>query len=375
VYSFLEQISIESVFNELPIGIVFLKKDGKILVSNSSFKRIVFEKNTSEIGQSIWSHIITNQDDDQNQIIQKGHEYKLITFNDQILYLKTKEIKPKHNSEKIYIGLLSGKENILRLGAELEKKIAIIGDIEEELEFETELSEMKSRFLSIASHEFRTPLAGILSSINLINRYKMAELSVWNKISNHKKIEKHLEKVKESVRYLTSIINKFLALRNITKGEIPLKTGEFDIQALISKQKEQLKEICKRGQAIHYKHYGNLSMVKLDQHLMENIINNLLSNAIKYSSENTNIQISSSLKENELTIWVKDEGIGIPLKEQDKIFTRFYRAKNALRFAEGTGLGLNLVKNYVEIMQGIINFESHENKGTSFLIKMPNKLK
>jgi len=268
--------------------------------------------------------------------------------------------------------LLSGKENIQKLGDELERKASIIDDIEEELEHETELSEMKSRFLSIASHEFRTPLAGILSSINLINRYKSAELSSWKQISNHKKIENHLEKVRRSVKNLTSIINKFLALRNISKGEIPVKMSNFDIKNLLYNQKEQLLENCKPGQTIIYKHFGNLTTVHLDPHLLKNIIINLISNAIKYSPENTTINMQSSLNKNELKISIKDQGIGIPRKEQAKVYSRFYRANNALKYNEGTGLGLNLVKNYVEVLNGLISFESEENEGTIFLISFPN---
>jgi len=372
VYSFLQQISIESVFDELPIGIVFLKKNGEILVYNSSFKKIVFEKNHDAYNQLAWSIIVNDKDKTDNKLIKNNFEYRIRTYTDQLLYLRTKEINPKKNTESIFIGLLSGKENIQKLGDELERKASIIDDIEEELEHETELSEMKSRFLSIASHEFRTPLAGILSSINLINRYKSAELSSWKQISNHKKIENHLEKVRRSVKNLTSIINKFLALRNISKGEIPVKMSNFDIKNLLYNQKEQLLENCKPGQTIIYKHFGNLTTVHLDPHLLKNIIINLISNAIKYSPENTTINMQSSLNKNELKISIKDQGIGIPRKEQAKVYSRFYRANNALKYNEGTGLGLNLVKNYVEVLNGLISFESEENEGTIFLISFPN---
>ena len=369
--SFLKQISIESVFDELPIGIVFLYQNGEILDSNSSFNKIVCETQQKNLHQYIWSVIIDDSASTKKQLIQNNYEYKIKTFNNQFLYLKTKKTEANQKGDEIFIGLLSGKENISKLGAELERKNSIIGDIEEELEHETELSDMKSRFLAIASHEFRTPLAGILSSINLINRYKMAEISTWKKISNHEKIENHLNKVKKSVKNLTSLINKFLALRNITKGEIPVKKTKFDIQLLLNNQKEQLQEICKPGQRISYKHDGEKTEIELDSHLMKNIINNLLSNAIKYSHENTTIRMRSSINQNEFKISIEDQGIGIPLKEQNKIYSRFYRAKNALKFDEGTGLGLNLVKNYVEIMNGNIEFESEENRGSTFLIIFP----
>jgi len=367
----LEHIKLENIFNDLPIGMIVLDGDGIVLAHNTSFQRIVLGKVLNIIDKAIWPFIEKNGDGHIEKQLQDSHEYSLRTHNKQLLVLKIKKHQFNSEQKAVFIGTVGGQENISKLGTELKRQISKVDEMEDKLEQESELSEMKSRFLSIASHEFRTPLAGILSSLNLINRYKDAELTAWFRINNHQKIENHLDKIHESVRNLTTLINKFLALGNIAKGEIPVKYAPFNLEEALMNQKNQIQEIGKPGQKINYQHKGSTSQVSLDQHLLKNIINNLLSNALKFSYEHSEIQMISEIDEKEIKLMIKDDGIGIPQKEQNKIFRRFYRAHNALTFEEGTGLGLNIVKKYVELMQGHISFESEENHGTTFYITFP----
>lgn len=350
---------------------IVLDSDGLVFAYNFSFQRIVLGNVLNIIDKAIWPFIEKNGGEIKDKVLHDSHEYKLRTYNKQLLILKVKKYQLYNENKTVFIGSVSGQENISKLGTELERQKSKVDEMEDKLEQENELSEMKSRFLSIASHEFRTPLAGILSSLNLINRYKNAELTAWFQINNHTKIENHLNKIHESVRNLTTIINKFLALGNIAKGEIPVKYSPFNLEEALMNQKNQIQEIGKPGQIIKYKHLGSTSQVSLDQHLFKNIINNLLSNALKFSHEQSEIQMKSEINEKEIKLMIKDEGIGIPQKEQNKIFRRFYRANNALTFEEGTGLGLNIVKKYVELMNGRISFESKENFGTTFYITFP----
>lgn len=251
-----------------------------------------------------------------------------------------------------------------KLKVQLNKKELII----KELEQQSELSEMKSRFLSIASHEFKTPLTGILSSLNLIDRYLDADIQNWRKFKNREKVENHLLNINESVKNLTTILNNFLSLRNLEQGEIPVNNINFDIKEMLEGQQLQFQQICKTGQQILYLHKGKKKNVYLDKHLFKNIMNNLLSNAIKFSPENTEIEIISEITGNSLQVEISDQGVGIPAKEQKKIFRRFFRASNALINEEGTGLGLNIVKKYTELMNGDISFKSTENSGTTFYL-------
>ncbi|MCB2208043.1 MAG: HAMP domain-containing histidine kinase [Bacteroidetes bacterium] len=247
---------------------------------------------------------------------------------------------------------------------QLKKKELII----KELEQQSELSEMKSRFLSIASHEFKTPLTGILSSLNLIDRYLDADINNWRKFKNREKVENHLQNINESVKNLTTILDNFLSLRNLEKGEIPVNKINFDIKEMLEGQQVQFQQICKTGQQILYVHKGKKKKVCLDKHLFKNIMNNLLSNAIKFSPENTEIEIISEITGNSLKVEISDQGIGIPAKDQKKVFRRFFRAGNALINEEGTGLGLNIVQKYTELMNGNISFKSTENSGTTFYL-------
>jgi len=264
-----------------------------------------------------------------------------------------------------------GKKNDLteleKLKNQLRKKELVI----KELEQQSELREMKSRFLSIASHEFKTPLAGMLSSLNLIDRYIEADLKNWIHFKNRKKVENHLRNMHASVKNMTTILNKFLSLGNIEKGEIAVNKIRFSIRKMLQDHTAQFQQICKAGQQIVYMHKGRNTMVYLDKHIFKNIVNNLLSNAIKFSPEHSEIELTSSIIGNQLTIKLTDQGIGIPASDQQKIFRRFFRATNALTNQEGTGLGLHIVKKYTGLLNGDISFESEENSGTTFELTFP----
>ncbi len=235
-------------------------------------------------------------------------------------------------------------------------------ELREALDKEKELSELKSRFVTMASHEFRTPLSTILSSASLIGKYnEPGHLS--NRI-------KHIERIKSSVHNLTSILNDFLSLGKLEEGKIYCTPVEFDITDFVSEIVSELKELTKPGQKIIQSHKGTNSKVLLDKNLTRNICINLLSNAVKYSSENSPIEFLTTLNENELIITVKDFGMGIPEPEQQHIFERFFRANNAANI-QGTGLGLNIVKKYVELMGGTVSFESVADKGTTFTVILP----
>ncbi|MEJ2595179.1 MAG: PAS domain-containing sensor histidine kinase [bacterium] len=246
-----------------------------------------------------------------------------------------------------------------------------ISNLEHELEQEAELSDMKSRFLSIASHEFRTPLAGITSSLQLIRRYIQADLQAWNRFRHHEKVDNHLSKIGESAKNLTTILNRFLSLRVIERGEIPVRLIMLDPAKILEKLVAQFQPMGKKGQQFHYQHEGVRESILLDRTIFKNIFNNLLSNASKFSAEDGKIEVRSFIDEKQFIVEVADQGIGIPEGEQSKIFRRFFRAENALVYSEGTGLGLHIVRKYVELMDGEIHFTSRENEGSTFSVSFP----
>lgn len=223
---------------------------------------------------------------------------------------------------------------------------------------EKDLGDLKSAFVSMASHEFRTPLSTILSSASLLAKYKLTE--------EQPKRDKHVQRIKSSVINLNNILNEFLSLGKIEDGKITAHASEFDIKDLIRQQVSEMAEILKPGQKVNYVHTGK-NIVSLDVVLFKNILINLLSNAAKFSEENKVIHISTTVTDSQLAFSVKDQGIGISEKDQNHLFEIFYRATNAFNIP-GTGLGLHIVGKYVEMMKGSIEIKSELDKGTEIKI-------
>lgn len=234
-------------------------------------------------------------------------------------------------------------------------------ELKHALKQEKELHDLKSRFVTMASHEFRTPLSTILSSISLISKYTQTE--------DDDKRQKHVQRIKSAVTNMTLILNDFLSAERLEDGRISAKYSSFSIKELMNETLIEMHGILKPGQRLDYKHEGQEEL-ELDPQMMKNIFINLISNAIKFSDENKTIRIRTVLQANKALITIADEGMGIPREEQEHMFERFYRAKNVTNI-QGTGLGLNIVSKYLEAMNGSIQFESELNKGTTFTISIP----
>ncbi len=256
---------------------------------------------------------------------------------------------------------LDGKRIFTGMVHDLSDRV-LAAETQRALEEEKELNELKSRFVSMASHEFRTPLTSILTSATLIGKYK-------DETTQDKRM-KHVHRIQSSVRNLTNILNDFLSLSRLEEGKISHNPIYFNLQPSIEEVIEEVEAMMKPQQKIVYKHIGKTDSVLLDEKLLHNILSNLLSNALKYSNEGQTIDLSSTVLEQSITIKVQDYGIGIPSKDQIRLFRRFFRAENVANI-QGTGLGLNIVKRYLKLMGGTITFESELNKGTTFTVVFP----
>ncbi len=223
-----------------------------------------------------------------------------------------------------------------------------------------QLNEMKSRFIGMASHEFRTPLSAILSSLSLAEQYAA--------LGQPEKMQKHMERIRSSVKDLTSILDDFLSLEKLESGKVEVTRKLFDLPEFCENVIQDFEAILKTGQQIIYQHKGITKIVE-DTKIVQHILLNLLSNACKYSQEGKKIYLVTEVNNDSVLIEVKDSGIGIPDQEQEHIFTRFYRAKNAATI-QGTGLGLNIVKRYVDLINGKIRFISKEGEGTTFTVEL-----
>jgi len=228
------------------------------------------------------------------------------------------------------------------------------------LEKEKELNKMKSNFVSMASHEFRTPLSTILSSVSLLEFYKTTE--------TQNKRDKHIHRIKSAVNELVATLEEFLSLEKIEEGKVSVKNETLNIRQLAENIRLKFNSELKTGQTIKYCHMGS-DNVCLDGGFLNHILTNLLSNAIKYSPENSSILFDTSVENNTITLRVKDNGIGISPEDQKHLFERFFRASNTGSI-KGTGLGLHIVKRYVELLGGTINVKSAINEGTEFTVKI-----
>lgn len=274
------------------------------------------------------------------------------------------EQKVNERTEELEDAILELREanKILEEQFELTKKAE--SDAKNALQKEKELGELKSRFVSMASHEFRTPLSTVLSSNILIQKYIDKIDSLHE--DTRGKIDKHNHRITSAIQNLNSILNDLLSLGKIEEGKITTNKTSFLLPSLFDELREEMATYLKQGQTIDIVHTGEKE-ITTDRQLLYNIMVNLTSNASKYSGEGKKITIVSKINTHSLVVSVMDEGVGIPPEDYQYMFDRFFRAKNVTNI-QGTGLGLNIVKKYLELMDGTINFTSEQGKGTSFTI-------
>jgi len=234
-------------------------------------------------------------------------------------------------------------------------------ELNEALNKEKELNEIKSRFVSMASHEFRTPLSTVLSSAALISKYTESD--------DQEKRDKHIKRIKESVKHLNVLLEDFLSLGKLEEGKIKSESAQFNLKEFFDEVVDEMKSILKENQHIHYLFEGNEIFIS-DKRLVKNILINLLSNAIKFSKDDSDIWLTVNNKDGLLRMCVRDKGMGISNEDQLHLFSSFFRGENVVNI-EGTGLGLHIVKRYVELLQGNIGLESKLNIGTTVTVNLP----
>lgn len=281
--------------------------------------------------------------------IRKQQEEKIIQLNYEL-------------EEKIQKRTKELKLTVEELQTEIEKRKAAEKRIKNALKKEKELNELKTKFLSMVSHEFKTPLSGILTSTILLGKYKLTE--------QQDKRDKHLRTITEKVHYLNNILNDFLSIERLDTGKINYKPTTFKLSKIINEVVYNANMLLKKGQKITFPPEVDEYILTQDEKIMELCLSNLIHNAIKYSPEDTLIDIQVESTQNMLTLHVVDEGMGIPENAQKHIFSRYFRAENAIN-DQGTGIGLNIVKGHLKNLEGKINFVSKENKGSTFTMSIP----
>jgi PAS domain S-box-containing protein len=357
----------EALFNSASMAIIVVDSKGVINMANPFANTLFDYTEETMVGQML------------EQLIPQRHHAKHVGHRDG--YLE----KPNARSMGVGMTLSAMKKDGTEFPVEIslghfkteedQYAIAFIADITKrkineekiiaqqlEMEKEKEVNDLKSRFVSMASHEFRTPLSTVLSSVSLLSKYTTTE--------DQSKRDKHIDRIKSSVKTLTDILNEFLSLGRIEEGKVDTNPEVFDLVEFMHGMNNEMSVLLKPGQSFIFNHKGQTESYT-DTNLLKHIMINLLSNAIKFSPENANIIIDAEVTSSHTKISITDKGIGIPASDQVHLFERFFRATNVTNI-QGTGLGLHIVGRYVELLKGTIHCKSEFENGSSFIINLPS---
>lgn len=294
-----------------------------------------------------------------------GHSYTLALVYDMTeIREKDSQIRElnAHLEEKIKLRTQELSETVGELQNEIQKRQRAESRMKNALQKEKELNELKTKFLSLVSHEFKTPLTGIMTSATLIGKYKKEE--------QQEKRDKHLGIIIGEVKRLNGVINDFLSLERLDHGKQAYRISEFPLSKVVNEVVYNANMMLKGGQRINYPENISDILLRQDEKILELALYNLLYNAIKYSPEETEIDLKIEIQDGLLICTVIDRGIGIPDEDQKHIFDRYFRAENVL-LTQGTGIGLNIVKAHLENLGGSVTFKSKINEGSTFTITLP----
>ncbi len=389
------------VFHVNPAATSITKiNDGLIIDCNESLEKILGYSHAELVGHSAYELGVWCNSNDRRQMVQMLsknipvrniettlqakdgrlvtvlNSMELIKIDDEpcvlsILLDKTEQKKAEDELEQYRLHLeelvktrtdeLFRANNQLNEQLEKEKSIELL--LEQSLDKEKELSEMKSRFISTTSHEFRTPLASILSSAQLIHRYR----TKWS----DEKLDEHLNRVKQSVINLTKLLDDVLTISRAESGIIQFTPQETNLRQFCLEISEEVKHYINENHTFIFNYLPGETKFPVDPKLFRFILQNLLTNAFKYSPQGGKVELQVFLtKKQKLRITVSDEGIGIPEEDREHLFEPFHRAKNTMKIT-GTGLGLSIVKRSVDLHYGEIMYETAIGKGTKFTVLLP----
>ncbi len=323
------------------------RKDGSVFPVEISLSYYEYDHQTYIIAFVI---DITRRKNLENDIITQRNELEKITENMQLL---NASLETKVEERTLIL------QEALQKLEESQKELSIL------LDKERQLNEIKSRFVSMASHEFRTPLSSILSSASLLANYTTT--------ADQEKRDKHIRRIKNSVDHMNELLEDFLSLGRLNEGKVNIQPEKFNLKELLTDIIDEMHAVLKPRQHIELDCNGKAEAFT-DKRLLRNILINLLSNASKFSAEEKAIRIHAEADENKIRVSIADEGVGIAEEDQAHLFSSFFRGANVLNI-QGTGLGLHIVKRYVDLLKGTVRVESELDRGTNITFVLPqNKL-
>ncbi|MFH0736694.1 MAG: PAS domain S-box protein [bacterium] len=352
------------LFESAPGSYFITDFKGVVINTNKEFERICGYSKNELIGKNLFEAGILNFES-----LDGFHSVMLEASKDSSMERVELLIKTKKNKELIvemsfFSVLLNLEKYILVSAYDIQQRKKVELELKKALDKQKELNELKSSFLSLVSHEFKTPLTTILSSADLIDMY--------GSTMSKEKFSGHIVKIQKQVEYLNEMLNDVLTLNIAESGALAYKPVSFNLNTYCSDIVENIKSLNTTDNNIEYKFSGSDENVFADNKLIKNIVQNLLTNAVKYSPPKTKIDIDVQVFDNFINLKVKDFGVGISKKEIDKIFIPFFRSEKNIHVS-GTGLGLSIAKYSAEIHGGKISVESSLGVGSLFSVTLPQK--
>lgn len=349
-----------NLFNYAPMGYFIQDINGVIVNVNKTGCNLLGLSKKQLIGKHLSVFLSSKLYQDnyykhRNEVIETGEtkqfECEIRKQNGTTFFalIDSATVKDEKNNFKHFLTTI----NDISIQKEQELKIDLL------LIKEMKLNRIKTQFINHAAHEFRTPLATILTSVELTEKY--------NKPGDMDNRLKHLKKIHSSAKRLNEILMSFITFNEIKKGIYKNEPEMFNLVEFIENISKETRSTNEEHE-VKYNHLSKNTIVYLDKDLLKECLNTIILNACKYSPSGGLIEISTQQHiPGNVIITVKDNGIGIPENDQVHIFEKFFRAKNAYNI-QGTGLGLNIAKKLISLMGGCICFESKENIGTTFTI-------
>ncbi len=339
-----------------------LKLDGTLTFVNDAYCRY-FDKDRSQLVGKVFLPKMPPEDEDivTRNFRSLSVENPINTYEHRVL-LDSGEIRWQQWSDRAMFDENGQFIECQAVGRDITELKQAEADILNALAKEKELGQLRSGFVSLVSHEFRTPLTTIQSSAQMLQRYE-------EKLSPEKKL-KHHDKIQHAVLRMTQLLDDVLTIGKADAGKLKFEPEPIDLVALCQDILENIKINLGSKHNVMFISHGSCQDALIDERLLSHVVNNLLLNAIKYSPEGGTIKFELNCNSSAAVIQVQDHGIGIPIKDQEKLFESFERASN-VGSIPGTGLGLAIVKKCLDLHDAKIVVNSEVGVGTTFTVTLP----
>lgn len=343
-----QQLFLE-IYDNSPVAYLIVSIDGEIVSANKAATRLF----GLSIGQLIKSDLFSLMEKNKNE-----HEALLKQKFQQGIVVSDEEVRINHDSSFSWT-----KFSFFQFSGTDGEKLSLVTFVD--ITKQKEIDIAKSEFVSLASHQLRTPISGMRWSAELLLMDGVETLT--------KKQKRYIERLLSSIQRMNSLVDDFLQVSRFELGTRVLKLESVGLEELFEDVVFEQAAIVQSKRLLIEKEYDrSIKSVLTDLGLLRIVVTNLYTNAVKYSRPGGEVKFSYRRTGGELVIEVKDNGMGIPIAEQHRIFSKVFRASNAIReVPDGTGLGLYIVQKSVQTLKGRISFISNEEDGTKFTVVIP----